>query len=246
MRFRPERGFYEAPFDLTITEDAAGATIRYTLDGSDPRSSGAALAAPIRIDPARADGRLINGALAPAVVVRAIAFQGGNALDPSTHTYIFPEAVLHQPDTSGKGPYGSTAMDQTVVGDPEASRGMRDGLEALATLSLVLDPNDIFGPAGIYWGGGAGPPERPASLELIDPVAGKTFQINCGLQKAGDHNQPKQSLTVYFRSEYGAGLLHYPLFGPSTVARFDVLRLRTSGQDQWHADGNAEIARTAS
>ena len=38
-KFEHGRGFYETPFKETITTKTKGATLVYTLDGSDPRES---------------------------------------------------------------------------------------------------------------------------------------------------------------------------------------------------------------
>ena len=38
-KFTVRRGFYDAPFYVDITTNTEGATIVYTLDGSDPRTS---------------------------------------------------------------------------------------------------------------------------------------------------------------------------------------------------------------
>ena len=39
LDFSDERGFYEAPFDLVISSTDPTATIRYTLDGSEPSTT---------------------------------------------------------------------------------------------------------------------------------------------------------------------------------------------------------------
>ena len=41
-KFEYGRGFYETPFEETITTKTKGATLVYTLDGSDPRESATA------------------------------------------------------------------------------------------------------------------------------------------------------------------------------------------------------------
>ena len=47
-KFEHGRGFYETPFEETITTKTKGATLVYTLDGSDPRESATARRGRIR------------------------------------------------------------------------------------------------------------------------------------------------------------------------------------------------------
>ena len=50
-KFEPNRGFFDAPFHVTITVATPGAEIRYTLDGSKPTAAnGKVYAGPIAID----------------------------------------------------------------------------------------------------------------------------------------------------------------------------------------------------
>src|SRR6185295_5619834 len=49
--FSSQRGFYDAPFNVTLSTATAGATIHYTLDGTDPTAThGATYAAPIPVN----------------------------------------------------------------------------------------------------------------------------------------------------------------------------------------------------
>ncbi|MCB1126072.1 MAG: CotH kinase family protein, partial [Verrucomicrobiae bacterium] len=49
---------------------------------------------------------------------------------------------------------------------------------------------------------------------------------------------PKHSFRLFFRSEYGAGRLHYPLFGDEGVDEFDNVDLRTSQNYSWAFEGS--------
>ena len=84
-QFDHDRGFYDAPFSVAITTETAGATIRYTTDGSLPTEThGTVYSAPIPI----------NG----TTVLRAMAYKSGMLpTDVDTHTYLFIEEVLQQP-----------------------------------------------------------------------------------------------------------------------------------------------------
>ena len=63
-RFSIHRGFFDQPFALEISTGTAGATIRYTLDGSAPSdTTGLIYSQPLRIE--------------RTTIVRAMAFQTG-------------------------------------------------------------------------------------------------------------------------------------------------------------------------
>ena len=75
-KFAPNRGFHEEPFDLTISSETEGASIFYTLDGSEPSAS---------------NGILYDGpfTISRTATVRAVALKLG--LVPTnidTHTYL--------------------------------------------------------------------------------------------------------------------------------------------------------------
>ena len=78
-KFEPRRGFYDAPFSVTITSATPGAEIRFTTDGSAPTAS---------------EGTVYTGPISvtTTTVVRAIATAPG--LDPPmsipTPTYSSP------------------------------------------------------------------------------------------------------------------------------------------------------------
>ncbi|HXV44386.1 MAG TPA: CotH kinase family protein, partial [Anaerolineae bacterium] len=68
-------------------------------------------------------------------------------------------------------------------------------------------------------------------VEWIDPTgAGPGFQTNAGIRIQGGAGRwefiPKHSFRLFFRNEYGAAWLNYPLFADSPVEEFDTLVLR--------------------
>ena len=118
LKFSQARGFYDVPFDLTITTTTAGVEIRYTTNGTPPS--------------------LTNGvvytdaiALSATTTLRAGAFKDGFGPSPiDTHTYIFLDDVIHQ-STNGVAPPGwptswspnvrDYGMDPDVVNNPRYS-----------------------------------------------------------------------------------------------------------------------------
>ena len=241
-RFSIDRGFYETPFTVVLSSDPPGATLRYTLDGSAPTiESGTLYVEPIEVT--------------TTTTLRAIAFEpGGAQSNVDTHTYIFLEDVVRQPeqpaefpsvwststsDVSSAGPdYG---MDANVVDSPRYGPRLRGALLDLPAVSIVMDRDELFGTSGIYHRGGSGQNsglERAASVEMIWPDARLGFQIDCGI-RPHSHARLKRFFKLLFKAEYGEYKLRYPLFanaefhGDSAVDSFDRLILRAGNNRGW-------------
>src|SRR5262249_28293693 len=85
-----QSGFFNRSFSLALSTTTVGASLVYTLDGSEPTPThGTPYTAPISI----------AGSASKAVVnVRVIAFKAGLLSSRVvTYTYIFPQFVLNQP-----------------------------------------------------------------------------------------------------------------------------------------------------
>jgi hypothetical protein len=254
--FSHQRGFFETPFSLIISDTIPGALITYTRDGSDPSLSSSAITVPspatLRIDPLDTIGR----DRAPSVVIRACAVKDGILLTKvATHTYIFldkmeelsPDGIKPGPSWPDPNPgtqftrqgmdYG---MDPDVLHDPRYQNKLKESLLSIPTFSIVTDLKNLFDTtSGIYvnalqdgsdW-------ERPTSLELINPDGSPGFQINAGLRIRGAWGRTginlKHSFRLFFRKEYGQAKLHFPLFGNEGVTEFDDFDLRTSQNYSW-------------
>lgn len=236
VTFSRPHGFYDAPFAVSLETATPNATIRYTLDGSEPTlSNGLPYTDPISI--------------ATTTIVRAGAFWADARPAPvTTQTYLFTEAVRRQPTqppgfpttlgrhdisfggyTAGEPRLVDYEMDPTVVNDPHYGALLDESLRALPTLSLVtaLENWDIYanprdrGPEA----------ERPVSVELIYPDGVQPgFQSNAGLRIQGGAGRyefmPKHSFRLFFKEQYGANKLHYQLFPDSPVTEFDTVILR--------------------
>lgn len=247
-KFSVKRGFFTAPFDVAITTDDPTATIRYTLDGSTPTLENGFVYnpdTPIRIS--------------KTTTLRATAFKTGWLPgNVDTQTYIFIGDVITQsPNGELPGPgwpasravnshimdYG---MDPDIINHAVYSSLMDEALLAIPTLSLVTDLKYLFDPVqGVYVNTGETTRsdgdsfERPCSLELINPDGSDGFQIDCGMRIRGgasrNANNPKHALRFFFRSQYGAGKLKYPLFGEEGTDEFDKMDLRTAANYGWSA-----------
>jgi hypothetical protein len=244
LGFSHQRGFYTAPFSLSITSDVPGVTIRYTLNGSAPdETNGTVYTAPVPIN--------------HTTVLRAAAFQPGLApTETATHTYVFLADVLRQTNSAPAGALWDTQMDPQVVNNSNQTWTVFQGLADLPTLSLVMDNADLFGPNGIY----ANPTargdawERATSAELFYPTpysgyrAGKGFAVNCGIQINGNFSrlshQPKHSFRLVFKERWGPTKLQCRLFPDYEVNEFNTLVV-TCGHNQGWSTGidNSQFLR---
>ncbi len=232
VTFSQARGFYDSPLEVSLTTVTPNATIRYTTDGSEPTSSrGRPYTEPLTID--------------TTTTLRAAAFHPDSLPAPvTTHTYIFPDDVLAQPDeppgfprtwgtrlaeVDGRVEVAAVPADYGLA--PPAGTGsadLGDSLSALPTLSLVMDRQSFaelhanFEDASIW--------EQPVSVEWIEPDGRSAdFQINAGIRPyaatADSAASPKRSFRLLFKGAYGATKLTYPVFDTSSLASFDTLLL---------------------
>lgn len=77
--------------------------------------------------------------------------------------------------------------------------------------------------------------EFPLSMQLIeDQATTVAHAVNGGFRLHGGASRgaPRKSLRLYFRGEYGAGSLGYPIFPGSAETDYDRLILHNSGNDE--------------
>jgi len=246
--FSHPAGFYSSTFALTVTSVDNAASILYTLDGSNPQTSSNAIHAgnqvTISVDPSS----ITNRAKTPAFMVRAsLEWAGDSVSFPVTHTYIFLDHVKTQKHPGGNWPTYNVngqildfEMDPDVVNSGLYSGEIDDALLDIPSVSVVTELESLFDPlAGLYvnaeghgleW-------ERMCSVELINPDGSPGFTINAGLRIRGGwsrHNDyPKHAFRLFFRGEYGAAKLEYPLFGDEGVSQFDKIDLRCEQNYSW-------------
>ncbi|MHC4431069.1 MAG: lamin tail domain-containing protein, partial [Planctomycetota bacterium] len=190
VEFSHERGFYDAPFSVTLATETAGATIYYTLDGSEPyEMAGRSATGRVYVGPIYVSGTT-------CLRVKAIK-SGWRPADAQAQTYIFPADVITQTQqqalsagypTSWSGYPGDYEMDPQICTDPDYAHLMEEALLSIPTVSITTDKDNLFDPSrGIY----ANPTrkgaewERPASAEFFNRDGSKQFQINCGLRLQG-------------------------------------------------------------
>lgn len=205
VHFSVERGYFNLPFQLSFYCSTPGAVIRYTIDGQEPTETiGTNYLGPLPIDRTR--------------MVRAAAFKSNSLPSVTrTHTYLFnvPASRMQLPAmsvvTASNNLYGATGI-------------------------MEVSPRNTT-KHGLAW-------ERPVSVELIQPEDNGGFQIDCGMRIQGGgyirdrYNyrvttlpESKYSFRLYFRGDYGAGKLDYPLFPDLPLETFDEVVLRSGMND---------------
>jgi hypothetical protein len=240
--FSVDRGFFEGPFSLSITSGTPDAVIYYSVNGDEPGpGKGVLYTGPITIT--------------NTTVLRTRAFKTNwKPTDVDTATYLFLADVIYQapnwqqtrvPPPNFPASWGRNTvdygMDPNVVSNYTAAE-WKEALTQIPSMSIVTEMKNLFDAStGIYANAdGHGEVwERPISLELLDPTNGVPgrFQENCGLRIRGGAsrgaNFVKHSLRVYFRRDYGAGKLRYPLFEEEGADEFEVFDIRTSQNYAW-------------
>jgi hypothetical protein len=235
----PARGVFVTPLEVVVERDDGAGVLRFTTDGTDPSGEwGVDYVGPIPV--------------VTTTVLRLALVLDGVSLWEETHTYVFPADVPTQaaPETwptewwleEDGGPYPADyGMDAQIVDDPRYVDLFPDVFTTLPIASLSLDPEDLFGEAGIHehpiergeeW-------ERSASFELFNyGDSAPDVGVRCGARIQGGaarsaDKTPKKSFRVLFKSDYGPSKLEYPVFEGSDVERFDTLVLRSRYNRSW-------------
>lgn len=214
-KFSVNRGFFDAPFSLSITSATPGVQIRYTTNGSIPSlSNGTTFTTPIVIDR--------NG------FIRAAAFKTGWVpSDVDTHSYIFLRDVALQSNslpgypTTWQANYPADyGMDPEIVNHPVYGPALSNALRSIPSLMIVSDQNGLWNAStGIYpnstsrgtaW-------EREASFELISGDGSTEFAVTAKLEMHGNASRdnvrtPKHSMHAVFNSDYGPTRLRHDWF----------------------------------
>ncbi|HVJ45535.1 MAG TPA: lamin tail domain-containing protein, partial [Luteolibacter sp.] len=251
--FSVPRGFHDTAQNVTIACPLPGSTISYTLDGSPPTPTHGTLVPPV--DAASTPSVTLN--VGTTTAIRAITFKDTYVPSaPITHTYLFTNDLATQsanglppagwPTGSVNGQILDYGMDPDITNIPGNVDLIKSALRSLPTFSIVTDRASLFDPVkGIYVNatGREKEWEEPVSMEMIKPDGTGAFQINCGIRMRGGVSRadtnPKHSFHFYFRGEYGAGKLEYPLFDSDGAPEFDRIDLRsTQGSLAWHTSGS--------
>jgi hypothetical protein len=237
--FSIQHGLFSAAFQLSLTCQTNGATIKYTTDGSCPDLlNGTIYKAPITID--------------STVVIRAVCILNNSISVSATNTYIFhhqvlnqPESLTNYPNTWGTDVIADYGMDPEICNDPESSNNIVKSFQQLPIISLVSKPSNFFSSenndstGGIYVYTGTDW-ERPASVEIFGSNNNDNLQINCGVQLQGGNsrspgNSPKHSFRLVFKPEYGPSKMGYPIFPahPKATDKFNTIHIKAGYNNTW-------------
>jgi hypothetical protein len=135
-------------------------------------------------------------------------------------------------------------MDPKIVNDPQYAQQALQGLSQIPTLSVGVDPNNIFGSRGFY-----DTPRKkyhapvPISFEYIDPNNPRNnVGVGAGISAHGDQGL-KRSFHIHFSRKYGGpSKLKARIFesaplrgggGSSATHEFDDLILRAGNHRSW-------------
>ncbi|MDB4630691.1 lamin tail domain-containing protein, partial [Akkermansiaceae bacterium] len=237
--FTFDRGFYNAPLLLEITSATAGATIRYTLDGSMPTStSGTIYSGPISITTTE--------------TVRAIAtFSDWLPTNVDTHSYIYVDDVVQQPTDPAGWPsdWGNHdglnipsdyEMDPRVVNNTNGLgiHTVQEALLDIPTVSISMNIDDFISDASGIYANPQNRTEKVCAIEYINPDGSPGFQEDCKIEIQGNASRrparmQKHSIRLTFSSTVGIPKLDFPLFPQSEVEEFNKLVLRACFTDSW-------------
>jgi len=226
-KFSVNRGFFNSPFALVITSSTPGASLYYTLDGSDPDLGSAFVNAP---DPATPPSLVLD--ISDTTIVRAFAAKPGFVpTNIDTQSYFFTDQVIAHPKMS-------TTITNNAVWGPQ----MREALLEIPSISLITQEVIPDREPSI-----ASPREIPVSIEMIFPDGREGFQANAGVERFGGQYSifDKQALRVSFKDIYGPKKLKFDLFsdtpygGDSAVNTFDQIILRNGSHDAIFYEGYA-------
>jgi len=251
-KFSHKRGFYTAPFSVTIATETKDAVIYYTIDGSEPYNFDTS-------GRSRSPGGMIYSV--PIIVNKTICLRakaikpGYKPSDIKTHTYMMNASDAHRslPVISLVG------NDRTTFYEPDGVMAIVGGAYVNNGQWSATTPgsyNNVMHRGMAY--------ERPVSFEWMKPESrGRNpqpttpdLQIDCGLRVHGSNymrprytrsdgvwsGNSKYSLRLYFRSRYGKRRLNYPLF-PFEVQEFKSIVLRGGHNDRTNPFIKDELQR---
>ena len=225
--FSSEGGFYDSAFELTVS-GGSGCTVLYTLDGSDPRTSGTAkqYQGSISIrnntnDPNRlASIRDIslrgyeppNYNVDKGMIVRAVCRDSsGIYSEVATNSYFVGKTASYYKDMKVL----SISTDSSNFFDKEKGIYMIGDQYYRWKNSGSFDPNlDVgsnenptnYNSEGREW-------ERPCNIQVFEQGKLK-FTEDVGVRIAGNWSAafPQKSMTFYARRDYGANKMQYDFF----------------------------------
>ncbi|MFC1757981.1 chitobiase/beta-hexosaminidase C-terminal domain-containing protein [Planctomycetota bacterium] len=232
--FSIDRGYYSSPFVVAISTETPTATIRYTLDGSEPSpDTGLIYTTPIPV--------------ATTTTLRAAAFRDDwVSSNIDAQTYIFSGDVLRQNGQDiSSARWGRSGPDWDV--DPEivnhadpSVRVVESDFQTIPTVSLSLDFDQMWGDAGIYIDGED--TEIRTAVEYLPHDSDASYQARASVQIVGSASvnrwtTEKLSMRLRFHEDFGESQFSYAVFGPEAVDEFDTIVLDARTLNTWTYGG---------
>ncbi|MCR4769871.1 MAG: CotH kinase family protein [Bacteroidaceae bacterium] len=268
-----KHGLYSTAFQLTMSSDEPNATIYYTTNGSVPTAQSNIYSGPITINTTtviRAVAISPDDEEAPSITTASYIFPK-EVLKQPNNPEGFPNEWGPYAEQSqnpwGGGLHGNAPADYEM--DPEMTNNsylapiIEAGLSQLPIVSLVTDKDNFFshendadkGGIYIYTGAPVGTGDgrgwvRPTSFELFGGEFNHDLTVDGGVQIHGGHGRlpeknPKHSMRIKFKKEYGPKEIHYPVFGENYNDEYDVLVFRSPFGNAWQhwLEGNRTAAQ---
>ena len=250
--FNKKHGLYDRKnLVVSIVSSDPEADIHYTTDGSLPTAQSTKYKSPIvltkttclRAVEVKNDAVTSNVTTATYIFVSSVLSQQGT---PSGYPELW--GPYCQISGTAKADYD---MNPAMTQDETLQPHIIAGLSEIPILSLVTDKDNFFshdtnpdtGGIYIYTGTPVGNNigrgwERPVTAELMGGPQKHDFTIDCGVSIHGGHGRlpeknPKHSLRLKFKKDYGVGKLTYPLFDRERTEDFDQLVLRCHFGNSW-------------
>jgi hypothetical protein len=245
------RGFYDSAFEVELTCETDDVVIYYTINGSKPNQMTGMVYNPA-----------VKIPITTTTCLRAAAFKAGyQSSQVNTCTYLFLGDIKTQSNTDAYArgfpiqwynrwnQYlrdGDYAMDPDVLTNPIYYANFETAMKAIPVLSIVTNIDNLFDPqTGIYvnnwsyhdllngqdW-------EREISLEFFESNSREDFQVDAGLRLSGNQSRDprlnaKHSMRIFFKNEFGPGMLDFPFYQNTGAERVNNISLRSNYHWNW-------------
>lgn len=181
----------------------------------------------------------------------AIYYTLDGSLPVAGESAMYRTPLLLMAEPEGVQVVRAQAVRPDGMAGPVVTASYFMGIEAaVPVISLVVEPSVLWDEdegllenpdeRSVEW-------ERPSHITYLDENQQIGFALTAGIRLHGGVSRwsPKQSLRLYFRSEYGESSLDYSLFPGSDVTHFKRLVLHAGGQDKPSESGNGNLLRNA-
>lgn len=262
-KFDKKHGLYEQEsLVVTITPKDAAAEVRYTTDGSFPTAESTLYTAPLTLTKTTLLRAVEVKEGAVSAITTASYIFVNSVLSQPNDPEGYPATWGHYTEVSGDA-IADYEMDPEMTGDATLRPKIIQGLKDLPILSIVTDKDNFFshendpdkGGIYIYTGPPVGDPTgngwtRQCSAELFGGPQNHDLTVDCGIRLHGGHGRlaeknPKHSMRLIFKKQYGQKTLSYNLYGKGEPKNFTQLVLRCHFGNSWQhwRENNREKAQ---